>query len=89
MVSLGDRFIYARLQKAAADAVIAREGFVNRLTGYIKSPIVWVADFPSDARFLVQFYALIPLKSEFAALHERNIQIGRDRIASTVMPRRL
>jgi AcrR family transcriptional regulator len=82
LVTLTYRYIYAGFQKAAADGLTARSGFVNQLNGYIEAVAAWIASKRTHARFLVQFYALLQLNPEFAAIQERNLRIGQERIVS-------
>ena len=82
LVALSYRFIYARFQKEASDAVLARMGFTSRVQAYLNSVSDWMLNRPSDARFLVLFYSLRHSDPALLALHERNTKIGQERIAS-------
>lgn len=82
LVSLCFRTIYARFQKLAADALLSRAGFKQQLKAYVDAVAGWVDEYRSDTRFLVQFYALLHISPELQELHDRNIEIGRERISS-------
>ena len=74
--------LYARLQKSCADAVVSKSTSVARLRGYVNAIASWVEEYPQDARFLTQFFALLPVDRRYRELHERNLRIGRERIVA-------
>ena len=82
LVTLAYRYIYAGFQKAAADGIMARKGFLDQFHGYIDAIASWVDEKRVHAQFLVQFYALLQLSPEFSAIQQRNLVIGRERITS-------
>ncbi len=82
LVALTYRYIYAGFQKIAADAISAREGFQAQFRGYVDAHFVWLKEKRFHARFLIQFYALLQVNPEFAAVQERNLKIGQERIVS-------
>jgi AcrR family transcriptional regulator len=88
LIILTYRYVYAGFQKSAADGLMAKEGFLNQLKGYIDAVAIWIDEKREHAQFLVQFYALVNLNPKFSDLNKRNIQIGRERIVSLCLAAR-
>jgi AcrR family transcriptional regulator len=80
LILLAYRYVYARFQKFASDAVMLQKGPLNQLGAYINAVSTWVYDYREDARFLAQFFALAPMSDKLSAAHERNLRIGQERI---------
>jgi AcrR family transcriptional regulator len=74
------RYIYARFQKHAADALVSRQAVLDQFQAYVLSIPSWVRDFQSDARFLTNFFGIAPVYPELATFLERNTKIGQARI---------
>ncbi len=82
LLQLTYRFVYARFQKLASDALLARQGFAQQFIAYVDAVADWVEDYRADARFLAQWYATLQVGEELRELHERNMRIGQERIAA-------
>jgi AcrR family transcriptional regulator len=82
LIGLTYRYVYARFQKSAADAISTRKGALNQLRAYAESVARWTFERRADARFLSQFLALLQSRPQYLKLHARNLQIGRERIAA-------
>lgn len=80
LLLLSFRYMYARFQKYCSDALISRSGAVNQFRAYITAIPSWVSQYPSDSRFLVQYFVLSPTDPAMLSLFERNIEMGRRRI---------
>jgi len=82
LILLTYRYIYSRLQKQAADAIMTRKSFVSRFKAYLESCASWIEKHPADVRFLIHFYAVAPLDKELFNIHERNTKIGQERLSA-------
>lgn len=74
------RYIYARFQKHASDALVSRQGALNQFKAYVTSIPAWVQIHPADATFLIHYFGIAPVYPELSAFLERNIKIGQERI---------
>jgi len=85
LIRLGYRYVYARLQKQAADAIMSREGFREKLRGYIFAVVEWIWNCPHDNGFLMQIYATANTDPKLLQLFTRNIGIGHERIQGLLL----
>jgi AcrR family transcriptional regulator len=82
LVALAYRYLYARLQKLCADGISSRQGATNQFKGYVEAIARWTFEHRDHASFLGQFFALLRTKVEYRDLFDRNLRIGRERIAA-------
>ena len=85
LVLLTYRYVFAKLQKTAADALVTKKSFLEQFKGYIDSCAEWTQSHSSDALFVIQFYAVSSTDPKLFALYNRNRLMGKERMAALLL----
>ena len=82
LIQLSYRYLYARLQRHAAESLITQRGFLRQLRAYLEACAQWVRSYPYDNQFLMQVYAIYMIDPSLRELFQRNLAIGNERLCT-------
>jgi AcrR family transcriptional regulator len=82
LIHFSYRYLYARLQRLAADSLIAQQGFFAQFRSYVKACAIWTREYPYDNQFLMQVYAIGKIHPVTHELVVRNSRIGNERLCA-------